>query len=231
MKFKNGFTKAITFSFDDGNIDDIRLIELLKKYGLKATFNLNSGGMSASSCWTYNGIKEVKHLNFLDYPNVYDGFEVAAHTYRHPHLENCDDNTVYNEIKLDLKLLEFMYGYKIRGMALPFGTYNRRTVEIVEDCGVEYCRTVKSTNNFELPSGVLLHPTCKFIAANLTELAEDFLSAEYDEAKLFYIWGHSYELVTEEDWASFEDFCKMISNKSDIWYCTNIEAIDGIEKN
>ena len=70
MKFKNGFTKAITFSFDDGNIDDIRLIELLKKYGLKATFNLNSGGMSESSCWTYNGIKEVKHLNFLDYPNV-----------------------------------------------------------------------------------------------------------------------------------------------------------------
>lgn len=35
--------KAVSFSFDDGNIDDIRLVEILNKYGLKATFNLNSG--------------------------------------------------------------------------------------------------------------------------------------------------------------------------------------------
>ena len=34
--------KAITFSYDDGVTQDIRLIELLNKYGLKCTFNLNS---------------------------------------------------------------------------------------------------------------------------------------------------------------------------------------------
>jgi len=33
--------KAITFSFDDGVVQDIRLIELMNKYGLKSTFNLN----------------------------------------------------------------------------------------------------------------------------------------------------------------------------------------------
>ena len=32
--------KAVTFSFDDGVSQDIRMIELLDKYGLKATFNL-----------------------------------------------------------------------------------------------------------------------------------------------------------------------------------------------
>lgn len=47
---------------------------------------------------------------------------------------------------------------------------------------------------------------------------------------MFYIWGHSYELITEEDWTKFEEFCKLISGKSDIWYCTNIEAIDAIEE-
>ena len=35
--------KAVTFSYDDGTTQDIRLIELLNKYGLKSTFNLNSG--------------------------------------------------------------------------------------------------------------------------------------------------------------------------------------------
>ena len=34
--------KAVTFSYDDGVTQDIRLIELFNKYGLKCTFNLNS---------------------------------------------------------------------------------------------------------------------------------------------------------------------------------------------
>lgn len=42
MKTFEGKFKAITFSFDDGVTQDIRLIEILNKYGLKATFNLNS---------------------------------------------------------------------------------------------------------------------------------------------------------------------------------------------
>ena len=35
--------KILTFSFDDGVTQDIRLIEMFDRYGLKGTFNLNSG--------------------------------------------------------------------------------------------------------------------------------------------------------------------------------------------
>ncbi len=35
--------KYLTFSYDDGVTQDIRLIELFNKYGMKATFNINSG--------------------------------------------------------------------------------------------------------------------------------------------------------------------------------------------
>ena len=38
----SGINKAITFSYDDGVTQDKRLIEIFNKYGLKATFNLNS---------------------------------------------------------------------------------------------------------------------------------------------------------------------------------------------
>ena len=34
--------KAVTFSYDDGVTQDIRLVEILNRYNLKATFNLNS---------------------------------------------------------------------------------------------------------------------------------------------------------------------------------------------
>ena len=37
--------KALTLSYDDGICQDIRLTGLLRKSGLKATFNLNSGLM------------------------------------------------------------------------------------------------------------------------------------------------------------------------------------------
>ena len=43
MKDFCGKKKAITFSYDDGVTQDERLISLFNKYGLKCTFNLNSG--------------------------------------------------------------------------------------------------------------------------------------------------------------------------------------------
>ena len=33
----------MTLSYDDGAKDDIRLIEIMQKYGLKGTFNICSG--------------------------------------------------------------------------------------------------------------------------------------------------------------------------------------------
>ena len=50
MKFyyPGGKHKALTFSYDDGQIFDIRLAEILRSHGLKGTFNLNSGTLSPS---------------------------------------------------------------------------------------------------------------------------------------------------------------------------------------
>ena len=40
-----GKKKAFNVTYDDGVLQDIRFVELLNKYGLKGTFNLNSGLM------------------------------------------------------------------------------------------------------------------------------------------------------------------------------------------
>ena len=47
--------KAVTFSFDDGVLQDVRLIEMLNKYGLKATFNINSGKFGIKDTIVRNG--------------------------------------------------------------------------------------------------------------------------------------------------------------------------------
>ena len=47
--------KYVTFSFDDGITQDKRLVEMLNKYGLKATFNLNSSLFGLKNGWEQNG--------------------------------------------------------------------------------------------------------------------------------------------------------------------------------
>lgn len=85
----NGKLKAVTFSYDDGVTQDQRLIKLFNKYGLKATFNLNSellgkGGHLIREDVTVAHVKprpeEIK--------KIYEGHEVAAHTLTHPLLPN-----------------------------------------------------------------------------------------------------------------------------------------------
>jgi peptidoglycan/xylan/chitin deacetylase (PgdA/CDA1 family) len=41
MLFPDGKNKALTLSYDDGVQQDIRMIEILDKYGIKCTFNIN----------------------------------------------------------------------------------------------------------------------------------------------------------------------------------------------
>ena len=55
----NGKLKAFTLSFDDGVTQDERMINLLNKYGLRGTFNLNSALLGA------NGEKRSVFGDFL----------------------------------------------------------------------------------------------------------------------------------------------------------------------
>ena len=42
MRFQGGLKKALTLSYDDGAKQDVRLVEIMAKHGLKGTFNVNS---------------------------------------------------------------------------------------------------------------------------------------------------------------------------------------------
>ena len=82
MNFKSsGKLKAVTFSYDDGVTQDIKLIELLNKYNLKSTFNLNSMLLNKNGIIVRDG-KRIAHykIHAEDINSVYAGHEIAAHT-------------------------------------------------------------------------------------------------------------------------------------------------------
>lgn len=41
--FPEGKHKVLTMSYDDGRLEDRRLLEIMNAYGIRGTFNLNGG--------------------------------------------------------------------------------------------------------------------------------------------------------------------------------------------
>ncbi|MDD7186351.1 MAG: polysaccharide deacetylase family protein [Clostridia bacterium] len=224
----NGKLKAVTFSFDDGVTQDKRLIEILNKYGLKATFNLNSAILGTNGELNRNDhiVRHDKnHAN--EVAKIYKGHEVAVHTLVHPNLTGLSDDGVIWQVEEDRKLLESLVGYGVRCMAYPCGGVNNdeRVASVIRNnTKIEFARTITSSDNFDIPDNLLRYnPTVYYIEKEkLFSLGEKFLNLKTDKPQVLYVWGHSYEMDAEYiSWQEFEEFCKMISGKEDIFYGTN----------
>ncbi len=221
----NGKNKAVTFSYDDGVEEDKRLVELLNRYGLKATFNLNSGIQTGASFWESNGIV-IRRMNIKGLKELYKGHEIAVHTLTHANLEMCSEETIYNEIWQDKCNLERMFDQDIWGMAYPYGVYNEEIMKVVKKCGIQYARTVEATGDFQISEDLLrLKATGHHNDSNMLELARQFVEEKVDTPKLFYVWGHSYEFDLKDNWAYMEELCSILSGHEDIYYGTNAQVL------
>jgi peptidoglycan/xylan/chitin deacetylase (PgdA/CDA1 family) len=225
----NGKMKALTFSYDDGTLQDRRLVEIFNKYGLKATFNLNSGLFGNRGRLNVEGVlTETNKVFDEEIKGLYDGHEVAGHTLHHPTLNQIGDEDVIRQVEDDRKYLQELVGYNVCGMAYPCGGVDDRVVKLIEDnTGIRYARTTISTYNYELQEDLLrFNPTISHYEFDkMVEMGEEFLRLEPDRPQLYYIWGHSYEFDTYQTWERFEEFCKMMSNHDDIFYGTNYQVL------
>lgn len=227
----DGKFKAITFSFDDGVTQDIRFIDILNKYNLKCTFNINSEllGKEGRLTGDYGSVNHTK-VNKCDVKSIYQGHEIAVHTLTHPRLTVLDDSEIIRQVEQDRLNLSDIAGYEVIGMAYPCGgvNNNEHVADIIKNnTGVKYSRTITSVNNFDLQDNLYrFNPSVYHIDIDkMFELANEFISLKADTPKIFYIWGHSYELDIYNSWDRFEEFCQLISNKSDIFYGTNKEIL------
>ena len=60
----------------------------------------------------------------------------------------------------------------------------------------------------------------------MMQLGKKFIELKTDAPKIFYVWGHSFEMDYGADyWVKLEEFFNLISNKNDIFYGTNKEVL------
>ena len=226
--------KAVTFSYDDGITQDIRLIELLNKYDLKCTFNLNSELLGKNGCLIREN-KRIAHYKVWpsDVKEIYAGHEVAVHTLPHPNLTTLEDAEVIRQVEQDRLNLSDLAGYEVVGMAYPCGGVNNddRVAQLIkEHTGVKYSRTITSVHNFDLQENLYrFNPSVYHLHMDkMMELARQFVEREPEEPKIFYIWGHSYEMDYDDSyWSQMDEFCKLLSGREDIFYGTNKEVLLG----
>ena len=229
----NGKKKAITFSYDDGVTQDIRLIGLFDKYGLKCTFNINSGLLGRKMNFVREG-KEISHqrIEKAELARIYKNHEVAAHTLTHPDLTTLPEKDIIEQVERDRLTLSDIVGYEVFMMAYPGGGVNNddRVAQVIRDyTGIRFSRTISSTYSFAPQENLYRFDPTVYQHGDgikkVRELAQRLFEGDSEKPQLLYIWGHSFELDIHDDWAELEELFKFISNRSDVFYGTNSQVI------
>ncbi|MCR5694674.1 MAG: polysaccharide deacetylase family protein [Clostridia bacterium] len=242
MNLKNRkFHKYFTLSFDDGVTQDLRLIGILKKYGMPCTFNLNTGLFGANWTWVADmvGKPGLSHLRFTEEQirtGIYNGFDVEVHTLNHPSLAgNYGDNAnaIIAEVGDDAKNIKELTGIEPVGMAYPGGrecdTSPFVIKTIVENTPVRFARLAVSQEHpeeFALPEQFMKwYPSAAvFDMEKCRALASDFIAAEpKDRDMLFYVWGHAYDLDCKDIWEDFEELVRLMAEDPGIICVSNAE--------
>ena len=231
MRFPNFKMKALTFSYDDNVVEDIRLIDIFQKNGLKGTFNINSSRWASEPAKT--GRMTLEEAKALYRPC---GMEIAAHGWEHLSLTECCEDLKLRELFLDRDNIEKTFGGIVKGFAYPNGYVDDNSVAALARVGLEYARTVVSTEKFDIPTDFLRwNPTCHHNNPRVEELAKAFVEREKsdnycrNEPLLFYVWGHSYEFRTRDNWEHIEKLAAYLGGRDDIWYATNGEIYEYVK--
>ena len=222
----NGKMKAFTLSYDDGIESDRKFLEIINRYGLKCTFNLNSEILGTDDSWQCYDLT-VKRLPLEGIEELYAGHEIAVHGAKHLAPDSLDDEGLVKEFFQDKENLTKLFGTVPVGMAYAYGNYNDKAIEYLKSIGIRYGRTVEDSGNFDLQKDLMhFKPTCHHKNEHVLEMLDDFISMKPDKPQLFYLWGHSYEFDSENRWDLLEDICKKIAGHDDIFYGTNREVFD-----
>lgn len=229
--FPEGKHKVLTMSYDDGKLDDRRLVAMFNQYGIKGTFNLNS-----------NLLMDENRIPQSEWRELYEGHEIACHTQTHPTMARCPITLAVREILEDRERLEQITGYPVRGLAYPNGSSTREIKDALASLGIKYARGVISQNEswkdnylttpayFGIPEDFYQWvPTCHH-NQNLIEIAKTFTElTKRQYLYMMYVWGHSFEFSRDDNWEVMEEFCKLVGHREDIWYASNIEIVDYLE--
>jgi peptidoglycan-N-acetylglucosamine deacetylase len=219
----------ITTSWDDGHPLDLRVAELLSKYGLRGTFYIPmiAGNETMPAA-------QIRELSLT--------FEIGAHTLHHAVLTEATEQKAWQEIAGSKSWLESNTGLPCLMFCPPKGKYTNRHLDIARKAGYLGVRNVELLS-FDFPrnnAGIMLLPTTiqayphgpLAFAKNAVKrmalkallrltthgrstdwpaLARSLLHESLRYGGVFHLWGHSWELQETEQWHRLDEALRFMS--------------------
>jgi peptidoglycan-N-acetylglucosamine deacetylase len=234
----------VTTSWDDGHPLDVRLADLLCKYGLRGTFYvpLKYEGHDLINS------KEISRIRQL-------GMEIGSHTLTHSILTQLNPQHAFKELIESKELLEDILGEPVLSFCYPKGKRNKMLRSSVIKAGYALARTTISLriedrfDQFCMPvtlqffqhsrttqikhalkdmnlKGIINYIRLCKMETDLNNLSDIFFDYVLTRGGIFHIWGHSWEIEKFGLWDSLEGLFKGISKHKDVNYLTNLQTLD-----
>lgn len=214
--------KYFILSFDDGTVYDRRFVALLNKYGIKATFNLNSG--LEDFVWYYEDKYPIRRQCLKETVQQYQGHEIASHTLHHHWLNSLTPPQLRREVDEDCKALKEIFGLTQIGFGVPFTACSDREIKIIQK-NVRYIRLSEMSDCFALPKDpyhIPIHGL--YNDADIREKVVRFAENDLPES-LFVMAGHSYEFEVLDHWDYIESLLQFIRS-FDFQIVTTMEFVN-----
>ena len=122
LLFPGGKNKAFTLSYDDGVVQDRKLVGIFDRYNVKCTFNLNGGALGYISPPEFP--IDISKIPAEEIRDLYRNHEVGGHTLYHSDVTALGSPQAMHEILDDKRILEQLTGKLVKMFAYPFGVFS-----------------------------------------------------------------------------------------------------------
>lgn len=221
----------MTTSWDDGHPLDLRVAELLARYGLRGTFYVPKS--SEFGTMTPTQVREIGR-----------SFELGGHTLHHVDLTRTDNNHARREI-IDCKSwLEDATGTPSNMFCPPRGHFARQHLHLIAEAGF---RGVRSVELLSLECPRQLHRVQPLVlmstsvqafphrwsayarnalkrgalrncwrysfggrSGDWTRLARTMITSVMERGGVFHLWGHSWEIEQTGQWRQLDEILRFM---------------------
>jgi len=234
----------VTTSWDDGNLADLKVAELLRTWGVRGTFYI--------PIRPFEGRPALEHAHLRRLSS--EGFEIGAHGLSHRPLWGLRAEELAKEVGLCKPILEEILGTEVRMFCYPRGRYDSNVVRALKQVGYSGARTVRMLSTrlefspFEMPTTLQIFPhsrsgylrniararkleglwayaTHRRGLANWVDLGKDLFDTVSRNGGIWHLYGHSWEIDELGLWKDLEKMLEYVSKREGVTYMTNRELI------
>jgi len=240
-----GMRAIVTTSWDDGDLMDLKLAELLRARGISATFYIPIQSYRKQS---------LSHAQLRALAE--EGFEIGAHSVTHKLLHGLSEAELAAEINPCKPILEDIVGQEVSMFCYPQGRYDSNTVRALKEAGYSGARTVRMLatrpdyDSFQIPTTVQSFPHLPFTyfknaakvlnmeglrtcfsqrtgLRNWIELGKRLFDSVVENGGVWHMYGHSWEIDDLGLWKDLSELLDYVSHHKGVTYVPNCKLVQG----